>query len=203
MLYLEASVVAGELAGLVFSVRKHGWWPQFVYYTQCSNYILLLAAAVHLYFLLRRKRVPAAVNLWRYIAACLTTVTFLVTACVLVPWYGHPEYFLLETNGLFQHLLCPLLAAAGLPFLHPVRKNDCLAALAPTIAYGVLFYALNFFRVYHGPYPFMWVHDQPWYMSAAWFAVLAAGAYGIAAALRKVCGRKRKQETGMADGSVP
>jgi len=191
MLYLDIAIIAGELAGLVFSVGKHGWWAQFVYYTQCSNYILLVVSVVHLICLLRRKPVPAPVELWRYIAACLTTVTFLVTVFVLVPWYGHPEFFLFQTNGLFQHLLCPLLAVAGLPFLGPRRKKDCLLALVPTVIYGILFYALNWLSVYDGPYPFMRVHHQPWYMSILWFVVLAGAAYGIAAALRKLCGRKR------------
>ena len=43
MLYLDIAIIAGELAGLVFSIDKHGWWGQFVYYTQWSNYILLIA----------------------------------------------------------------------------------------------------------------------------------------------------------------
>ena len=194
MVYLDTAIIAGELAGFVFSVRKNGLLGQFVYYTQCSNYILLVVSAVHLLCLLRRRPVPAAVNLWRYIAACLTTVTFLVTACVLIPWYGHPEYFLLQTNGLFQHLLCPVLAVAGLPFLRPVRKMDSLLAMIPTVIYGVLFYALNFFRIYDGPYPFMRVHQQPWHMSLLWFAVIAAVAYGTASALRRLCGKRKMPE---------
>lgn len=48
MLYLDIAIVAGETAGLVFSIGKHGWWGQFVYYTQWSNYLLLLTTAVHL-----------------------------------------------------------------------------------------------------------------------------------------------------------
>jgi len=59
MLYLDIAIIAGELAGLVFSIEKSGWWGQFVYYTQCSNYILLIAAVIHLVCLLRRS-VPAA-----------------------------------------------------------------------------------------------------------------------------------------------
>ena len=190
MLYLDIAIIAGELAGLVFSIDKHGWWPQFVYYTQCSNYFLLLATAAHLVCRLRRS-VPMAVERLRYIAACLTTVTLTVTVCILIPTYGHPSYFLIETNGLFQHLLCPLLAIAGLPFLRPMRKKDAVLALIPTVVYGVILYTLNYFRIMDGPYPFMKVHAQPWYMSVFWFITLAAAAYGIAAGLRLLCGKKR------------
>ncbi len=191
MLYLDTAVIAGELAALVFSVDKHGMWGQFVYYTQCSNYLLLIATVVHLICLLRRS-VPTAVERFLYIATCLTSVTFLVTVCVLIPWYGHPEFFLLKTNGLFHHLLCPLLAVAGLPFLHPMRKKDARLALIPTFVYGIILYTLNYFRIVDGPYPFLKVHAQPWYMSVLWFMILAGVAFGIAAALRLLCGRKRQ-----------
>ena len=164
MLYLDIAIIAGELAGLIFSIDKHGWWGQFVYYTQWSNYILLIAAVIHLVCLLRRS-VPATAERFLYIATCLTTVTFLVTVCILIPWYGHAEWFLLETNGLFHHLLCPLLAIACLPFLYPMRKKDALLAVIPTFVYGVILYTLNYFRKVDGPYPFLKIHDQPWYMS--------------------------------------
>ena len=189
--YLEAAIIAGETAGLVFSVAKNGWLGQFIYYTQCSNLILLAAAAIHLICLLRRN-VPAWAERLRYVAACLTTVTFTVTICVLIPWYGYPEYFLLQSNGLFQHLLCPLLAVAGLPFLGKMRRQDCRWAVLPTLVYGIVFYGLNLLRVVTGPYPFLFVYDQPWYMSVVWFAVLFAAAYGIAAALRLLSGTKRR-----------
>jgi hypothetical protein len=85
MLYLDIAIVAGETAGLVFSIGKHGWWGQFVYYTQWSNYLLLLTTAVHLFYLLRRK-MPAAVERCKYYATCMTTVTFAVTVGILIPW---------------------------------------------------------------------------------------------------------------------
>ena len=60
MLYLDIAVIAGELAGLVFSTEKNGWWGQFVFYTQCSNYLLLAVTAIHLFYLLRRKAAGAS-----------------------------------------------------------------------------------------------------------------------------------------------
>ena len=188
------------MAGLVLSIQKHGFWGQFAYYTQCSNYLLLIATAVHLYYLVRnrlnaaesRKRteVPRAVEKAKYYATCLTTVTIVVTVCVLIPWYGHPEVFLLRSNGLFHHLLCPVLAVASLPLLGRMEKRDSLFAMIPTLVYGMIMYTMNFLRMYDGPYPFLKIYDQPWYMSVLWFFLLAGAAYGIAAALRKLCGKK-------------
>ena len=64
MLYLDIAIIAGEIVGFVFSVEKHGWWKQFLYYTQWSNYLLFLITVVHLICFLRewRKAVPA----WQY-----------------------------------------------------------------------------------------------------------------------------------------
>ncbi len=191
MLYFDIAIIAGEIAGLVLSIEKHGFWKQFRYYTQWSNYLLFLITVVHLICLVRR-RMPAWVERYRYYATCLTTVTILVTVCILIPWYGHPEFFLLETNGLFHHLLCPILAIASLPFLRRMEKKDCKIALIQTLLYGIVFYTLNYLRIVDGPYPFMKVHDQPWYMSVLWFLVLLLVAYGVAVLLRKLCGRKRE-----------
>ena len=197
MLYFDIAIIAGEIAGLVLSIEKHGFWKQFLYYTQWSNYLLFLITIVHLICLLRErgkrgKRMPVWVEKCRYYATCLTTVTFLVTVCILIPWYGHPEFFLLQSNCLFQHLLCPILAIASLPLLRKVRKQDCLIAVIPTLLYGIVFYTLNYLRIVDGPYPFMKVHDQPWYMSVLWFLVLLVVAYGVAVLLRNLCGRKRE-----------
>lgn len=202
MIFLDIAIVAGELVGVVLSVQKHGFWGQFVYYTQCSNYLLLFATAVHLYCLLRSRLnpgkagkggeigVPKAVEQAKYYATCLTTVTILVTVFILVPWYGHPEFFLLQSNGLFHHLLCPILAVASLPLLGRMEKRDVLFAMIPTVVYGVVMYIMNFLRIYDGPYPFLRVHNQPWYMSVLWFLALAGLAFCIAFVLRKLCGKK-------------
>jgi hypothetical protein len=195
MLYLDIAIIAGEIAALVLSIQKHGFWKQFQFYTQWSNFILMAVTVAHLICLIRQrkiqgKQIPARVEKCLYCATCMTTVTLLVTVCVLIPWYGHPEYFMLETNGLFHHLLCPVLAIASLPFLRRMGKQESRIALIPTLLYGIVMYILNYLRLADGPYPFLKVHDQPWYMSVLWFLVLLGAACGVAAGLRKLCGRK-------------
>jgi hypothetical protein len=49
---------------------------------------------------------------------------------------------------------------------------------------------LNYFRVVEGPYPFLKVHNQPWYMSILWFLAISLVAFGIAVLLRKICGKR-------------
>lgn len=55
MLYFDIAIIAGEIAGLVLSIEKHGFWKQFLYYTQWSNYLLFLITIVHLICLLRER----------------------------------------------------------------------------------------------------------------------------------------------------
>ena len=190
MLYLDIAVVVGELVGLVLASFENGW-GQFVFYTQLSNYFLLAATMAHLYFLLKKEPVPKAVNRLKYIATCTTTLTFVVVVAVLLPMYRRPYITFLNGANHFQHTLCPILGFATLPFMDPVEKRDSRLALIPTGIYMLVMIPLNYFRVLEGPYPFLKVHNQPWYMSILWFLAIGLMAFGIAVLLRKVCGRRR------------
>ena len=191
MLYLDIAVIVGELTGLVLASFENGW-GQFVFYTQNSNYFLLAVTLAHLYFLLKKQPVPKAVNRLKYIATCTTTVTFVVAVAVLLPMYKRPYITFLNGANLFQHTLCPILGAATLLFMDPVEKRDSITALIPTGIYALVMVPLNYFRVYDGPYPFLRVHNQPWYMSVLWLIAIFLAAFGIAVILRKACGKKAK-----------
>lgn len=191
MLYLDIAVVAGELVGLVLASLENGW-GQFIFYTQLSNYFLLAATLVHMYFLLKKEPVPKAVNRLKYIATCTTTVTLAVAVAVLLPMYKRPYITFLNGANLFQHTLCPILGFATLPFMDPVEKRDSRLALIPTGLYALVMVPLNYFRVLEGPYPFLKVHNQPWYMSILWLFAITLVAFGIAVLLRKVCGKRAK-----------
>ena len=189
MLYLDLAVVVGELVGLVLASLENGW-SQFVFYTQLSNYFLLAATMAHLYFLLKKEPVPKAVNRLKYIATCTTTLTFVVVVAVLLPMYKRPYITFLNGANLFQHTLCPILGFVTLPFMNPVEKRDSRLAMIPTGIYMLVMVPLNYFRVVEGPYPFLKVHNKPWYMSILWFFAISLVAFGIAVLLRKVCGKK-------------
>ena len=191
MLYLDIVIILGEIVGLVLATFENGW-GQFVFYTQNSNYFLLAATLAHFCCLLKKKPVPKAVNRLKYIASCTTTVTFVVAVTVLLPMYKRPYITFLNGANIFQHTLCPILGFASLPFMDPVEKRDCRLALIPTGLYALLFVPLNYFRVYDGPYPFLRVHSQPWYMSVLWLFAIGAVSFVIAVLLRKVCGKKAR-----------
>jgi hypothetical protein len=180
----------GELTGLVLASFENGW-GQFVFYTQNSNYFLLAATLAHLYFLLKKQPVPKTVNRLKYIATCTTTVTLVVAVAVLLPMYKRPYITFLNGANLFQHTLCPILGVAALPLMDPVEKRDSILALIPTGLYALVMVPLNYFRVFDGPYPFLRVHNQPWYMSVLWLVAIFLVAFVIAVILRKVCGKAK------------
>ena len=189
MLYQDLAVVVGELVGLVLASIENGW-GQFIFYTKLSNYFLLAATLAHLYFLLKKEPVPKTVNRLKYIATCTTTVTLAVAVAVLLPMYKRPYITFLNGANLFQHTLCPILGFVTLLFMDPVEKRDSWLALIPTGIYALVMVPLNYFRVLEGPYPFLKVHNQPWYMSILWFFAISLVAFGIAVLLRKVCGKR-------------
>lgn len=188
MLYLDIAVVAGEVAGLVLATQENGW-GQFVFFTQLSNYFLLVVTLIHLYYLLKKEPVPRAVNRLKYIATCATTMTFVVAVAVLLPMYRRPYITFLNGANLFQHTLCPILGFATLPFMAPVTKRDSRLALIPTALYALVTVPLNYFRVLEGPYPFLKVRNQPWYMSILWLLAILLVSFIIAVLLRKICGK--------------
>lgn len=178
-------IIVLEIIGLAISTINHGL-GQFVYYTQDSNYVLLICTAIHLFFLLKDGKVPDFAARLKYTAACLTTVTLLVVIFVLAPIYHMLIWLLVSGAMLYQHTLCPLLAIIS--FLAFDRwqpsRSDVRFALIPTGVYAVVLITLNFLRVVKGPYPFLYVYEQPWYMSVVWAIVIIGAAYGIAAGLR-------------------
>ncbi|MBQ5758473.1 MAG: hypothetical protein IIV93_08175, partial [Clostridia bacterium] len=94
----------------------------FVYYTEDSNLLSLIASIVFaasagLALRNGKDSVPSSVRTLRYVATCCLTVTFLTVTFVFAPMIGKGgiRKMLLSGAMLFTHLLCPV--AAVLSFL--------------------------------------------------------------------------------------
>ena len=112
---------------------------------------------------------PKNVNRLKYIATCATTLTIFVAVTYLLPTRRQPFITFLNGANFFQHTTCPILGIISLLFMDPVEKRDSRLALSPTGLYALVLTPFNFFGVVSGPYPFLKVHEQPWYMSIIWF----------------------------------
>ena len=190
-------IVMLEVVAAVITTAALGV-TQFQYYTQDSNYFAMIVSILFLVIACRTDRekpLPQWVVLLRYMATCLLSVTFLVVIFILSPIGGINGYYTLLFTGSmpFEHLLCPLLSFFSLILFEepPKLKSASLFALIPTLLYAAVAVPLNVAKIWHGPYPFFYVYEQPWWQSVLFALIIPIGAYMVAFVL--VCGMKKAQ----------
>lgn len=175
----------------------------FVYYTNLSNLIALTASALMVAGLLIPTKAEGngkllTVALWyKYMAACMTTVTLIVVLCILVPMQGFGMIY--KGNFLYFHLICPLLMMISTIVTDPaqdkvskINVKQLLLGLAPTLVYATVTIIANIVGALEGPYPFLMVRSQPVYMSIIWAVVVLGIAVAIAYAVLRLKNRRHK-----------
>ena len=171
----------------------------FRYYTTDSNVLAMIICTVLGVQYIRQLKTGREVAKWaivvKYCAVCVLMVTFLVTVFILTPFlvidsslYGLENDFtvgqaiatmLFSPCTLFHHLLCPLVSFSSLLMFDrlPFKPGKCvLFAMIPTAIYAAVSITLNILRIWHGPYPFLFVYEQSLLMSFVWFIVVFGGA---------------------------
>ena len=179
---LNILVVFLELAGLKISITDRKWHI-FAFYTQISN---ILACLSSLAFVLNSE--AGWVTVFRFTSSCMLTMTFLVTAFVLVPMGGGLNRLMFSGNGLYHHTLCPAISVLCYIFLEPHIRSAVWIALpaAITLVYGLIMLAMNAKRKFDGPYPFFKVYQQTKTATVLWMVALMAVVSGIAAIIYNV-----------------
>jgi hypothetical protein len=86
-----------EIRGLSLSITDRKWMI-LIFYTQLSNLVTTVSALLLLII-----GQPYFVTALRYLSTCMLVMTFLVTACVLIPMGGNPKKLLWSGNGLYHH----------------------------------------------------------------------------------------------------
>ena len=168
-----------EIRGLSISLTDRKWMV-LIYYTQLSNLVTAASALLLLIF-----GQPCFVTVLRYLSTCMLVMTFLVTTCVLIPMGGNPKKLLWSGNGLYHHVLCPVISTAS----YILAENHAAGNLIPlpaviTLIYGLVMLYLNWKKQVDGPYPFFRVHNQSAVATVVWMAVLFAAVSGISVAVR-------------------
>ncbi len=165
------------------------------YYTTDSNILMAAACMLDIYYQIKvqqGKAAPKWIKKVKFCGVCCMTITFLVVFCVLAPQGGVIGYYRIFFEGAlkYQHFLCPLLAL--LTFFavdskqEMIDKTTVTFALIPTACYAVAATIGNIIKVMHGPYPFLYVYEQPVYMSVLWAIVILGMAYVISWGLWKI-----------------
>lgn len=182
-----------EIIGTSISL-SNGGIKNFIWYTVLSNVLALAASVCYTISALvgNAAEPPQWVLLLRYGAAVCLSVTFLIVVTVLVPMAmpsGTAANVLYKGPQIYHHILCPLISAASFVFLEPAPEGGMklvLIAAAPTLLYAVVFVVLNIAKIVHGPYPFLYVYEQPLFMSVMWFVVIVGLSAELAAGLMKL-----------------
>ncbi len=197
-----ALVVMGVI-GCWLEALKHGL-SVVRFFTFISNLIGIGAAAfmcVALAVSLKNKQylVSRKAAVFKFMSTCCLALTFLVVIFALVPLAvgRHATIgetiarFLFSGNMLYQHFLCPVVSMISIIFIDPLNfsfiKAGRLALIAtvPAFLYAVVISLLNILKVVHGPYPFLYVYEQPVYVSILWAVGILLGTYLISFFLAK------------------
>lgn len=193
-LLLNILIIIFELIGFVMSFKDFGF-TLFEYYTQDSNLIALLASIFFVIYALKDK-IPNWVKIFRYVASSALMLTFLVVIFILIPTMKEIGAFNLLFDGtmLYHHTLCPLISLVSFVFFekYTYKKKNTLYALSFTVTYALIITTLNILKLIKGPYPFLYVYEQPLYMSILWFIIIVGGSYGITLLLGKLSDYKSK-----------
>lgn len=179
-LALNFLIVALEILSL--SMSENGI-KNIIYYTNCSNVLLLAASVIWIIVTLRKKDLPKWVQIFKLMSVVSVAITFLVSALVL-SWImeGGLGYIMFHGRFILMHTLCPLIAAASFVWFekYSFYKWDVIGALGFTVVYAAALIILNILKVVEGPYPFLMVYQQPIYMSVLWCVIILGGSYGVA-----------------------
>lgn len=169
----------------------------FLFYTELSNLfamgVCFVTALCQLRALLTGGEMPAWVRTLKYTVTCCLMLTFLTVVFVLAPMYGPDGHYvmLLTSSMLYNHFLNPVTALLSFVLLERVPALPRRAvgrAMIPTLVYGGIMLAANVAKVYKGPYPFLYVYEQPLWTSCMWVVVILGGALLITWAVWKLGG---------------
>ena len=169
----------------------------FLFYTELSNLfamgVCFVTALCQLRALLTGGEMPAWVRTLKYTVTCCLMLTFLTVVFFLAPMYGPDGHYvmLLTSSMLYNHFLNPVTALLSFVLLEraPALPRRAVGrAMIPTLVYGGIMLAANVAKVYKGPYPFLYVYEQPLWTSCMWVVVILGGALLIAWAVWKLGG---------------
>ena len=192
-LAFNLAIIACEIAAIIIVFFKIGCYP-LIYYTA-------VMAGFQVRYLKSGKEIPHSVQMFKYMAAAMLSVTFIVVLAVLSPMRGEGIngwlYMLFNKDFTFLHTLCPILTILSFVLFEKephLNTKSAFTATIPTLIYAILLIILNIVGAVDGPYPFLRVMNQPLYMSFVWFIVIVGGAFFLALLLQKLnsTGRKRK-----------
>ena len=178
---LNMLLVVFGVIGFIETIQLLGKF-NIKYYTQESNLIAIFVELLYLYFIIIEEKIPRWLELLKYVAVLSLMITFVVVIFILVPMFDFNYGLYMFTGSMFYyHTLCPILAFISFMFFEnfSYRKKDMIIAMSFTLLYAMVTLILNGVGKLVGPYPFLEIRKNAWYLSIMWFVVIIGGAFGL------------------------
>lgn len=172
-LILKSLIIVIALAGVIKGAIETG--PKvFLYFTQLSNVLAIIVAAIFIYFdinELREKEVKIHRFMYylKFAATVGVALTFIVFWALLAK--DEPISYLLSFNNISLHTLAPILMIVEYILFtedYQVTKKSMTSALIPPLAYFIFAMVLMAFNVTFGgnqtaPYFFLDYKNSGWF----------------------------------------
>jgi len=177
--------------------NNNNYWSSLRYYTVLSNLFAAITSFIwicHGFYNLGKGNfeVPSWVQKIHFISTSCLLLTFVVVLAILIPQdyskNGSIAFYnyLFKPVNFFHHLTLPVLAIISISCFEKKPEMNfkiTLLSLLPTAMYAVVCIFLNLIRVLDGPYFFVRIYNQSWYMTVIWCVVVMSLNFGLACGL--------------------
>ncbi len=195
-LIINVIIIVLEIIGTAICTGGTGL-EMFSFYTTDSNIFSLTVCIVFAFFTARslfssrKPDIPKLIRTLKYISVCCLNVTFVVVVTIFAPVFGEGgyEYMLFNGDFLYFHFSCPLLSLISFVLFEGGTKYDVglsFAATIPTLIYAFVAVILNLLNIMEGPYPFLYVYEQPLHLSILWLILFTDIAFLSASLIQKL-----------------
>ena len=188
-LLLNIILILLEIVGFIVSINKsHNLYLE--YYTEESNLLALIVTTIFVIYSFKDKKIPKWLSELKFISNINLAITFVVVLLVLIPLGNFDFYtYLISGTMKYHHLMCPIISLVSFIFfdeLGKYSKKDIYIGLSLTFMYGIVMIILNIIGEIVGPYPFLRIKEQTFYVSIIWFILMFGLSYLIALFLKKL-----------------
>ena len=153
-------------------------------FTDDSNIILLLSSIFYVILIsinCKNYVILHILSILRYIATVFLIITLIIVISVLGPVQGGWNNLLFSYRIIFFHLICPIISCISFFFEDNSKLIffDTFIPLIVLIIYGIVSIIMNLCDVYVGPYIFLEVKNQEWYLTVIYLSLISVGCYGL------------------------
>ncbi len=155
-----------------------------MYFTHYSSLCLLVSSLLKIYGIVavlkgREKRISYSIRVFRLMSVSASILVTFVVVFLLIPLdnFENVGKTLFSRTNFLEYIVCPLIAFVSFILLGDYgdfTKKEAAIATTPTFLYAVVTTTLNITKTIRGPYAFLYVYEQPVWLSCLFFVLILA-----------------------------